>query len=173
MSPVTCHPSHVTCHMSHVTTFGNIGMWGVKNVTGKAQLPWRSPVTCHLSHVICHMSHVTCHMCPPTTHTHTTTLPTLYIYPTYASLTSQNNKNICSSIKVEIHNFSLYLLQPPPAPPPTPPQPPHPPPNTTYNLLWPPKQKNNPKNKENSTFERGGSRSPPPPQIKSPDPRIR
>ena len=45
--------------MSHVKAFGNIGMWGVENVTGKAQLPWRSPVTCHLSHVIRHMSHVT------------------------------------------------------------------------------------------------------------------
>merc|ERR1712121_382081 len=43
-------------------------LWGVKNDTGKAQLPKKSPVTCHLSHVTCHMSHVTCHMSCVTCH---------------------------------------------------------------------------------------------------------
>ena len=53
--------------MSHVTTLDNIGMWGIKNVTGKAQLPQKSPVTCHMLLVTCHMSHVTCQMSHVTT----------------------------------------------------------------------------------------------------------
>ena len=54
ISNVTCHMSHVTCHKSHVTTFGNIYMWDVENVTGKAQFGknWNVKVNLLLSYLV-------------------------------------------------------------------------------------------------------------------------
>ena len=98
MSPVTCHMSHVTCHMSHVTTFGNIGMWGIKNVTGKAQLPQKSPVTCHMLHVTCHMSRVRCHMSHVTCHM-------LHVTCYMSHVTCHMSHVTCHVSHVTCHNF--------------------------------------------------------------------